>query len=198
MLVAVAAADLLGGYPVLPLFNDPASHSGTHPFVGALSNMGVLFWCTSASIWLFTAALLRGRGDRPVYRFALASGLLSAYLGLDDLYLLHDELLPEYVGIPQDANVTIIGLTTITYFVVFRPFVLRADAVALLAAAALLGASVLMDGVLTASSGSATGRWLYVTEDSLKMLGILCWCAFCLTWCERILRVEMAEREQGP
>lgn len=111
VLVAIAAADLLGGYPILPLFNDPATHSGTHPLVGALSNLGVLLWWTSASIWLFTAALLRGREDRRfACQFALVSGMLTAYLGLDDLYLLHDELLPDYLGAPQDANVAAIAL----------------------------------------------------------------------------------------
>lgn len=198
VLVAVAGADVFGGRPVLPLFNDPATHSGTHPLVGAISNMGVLLWWTSASIWLFTASLLRSRADRAAYKFALASGLLSAYLGLDDLYLLHDELLPEYLGLPQDGAVAAVGLTTIAYFVAFRRFVFRREAVALLVAAGLLGASAFVDGVFHASSQSTAWKWLYLLEDSLKWLGILCWGSFCLAWCVRaVLGLTMAARDGG-
>lgn len=184
VLVAVAGADLLGGHPILPLLNDPATHSGTHPLVGAVSNLGVLLWWTSTSIWLFTATLLRSRGEATAARFAVASGLLSAYLALDDLFLLHDELLPEY-GVPQDAAVVFVALTTMTYFVVFRRFILGSGGTALLLAVVLLGASAFVDGVFVTSSDSPTWKWLYVTEDSLKWLGILCWCSFCLAWCRR-------------
>lgn len=194
VLVAVAGADLLGGHPILPLFNDPATHSGTHPLVGAISNLGVLLWWTSASVWLFTAALLLTSGDRDIFWFALASGILSAYLGLDDLYLLHDELLPDYAGIPQNVNVAVVGLATVAYLVGFRRFIFRAESVALLLAVTLLGASALVDAVFTPSSDAPTWRWLYVFEDSLKWLGILCWCTFCLTWCLRTLAPAVRER----
>ena len=67
---------------------------------GFVASVASLLWIGTASICLFTAAMLHGaRGDRARTRFLLAAGLASLWLGLDDAVALHRDVLP-VLGIP--------------------------------------------------------------------------------------------------
>ena len=53
MLILVAMIVLVGlqlSIPMADLTRDPSATTGDSPFIGALSNFGVLFWCASVAI----------------------------------------------------------------------------------------------------------------------------------------------------
>ena len=64
-------------------------------YYGALSNLGVLLWNATGTICLTLALQVWLAGARrSMVAFFLTGGLFSIWLGLDDLFLLHDGVLP--------------------------------------------------------------------------------------------------------
>ena len=73
---------------------DPALISNIHPFIGVLSNFGIMLWTATAAICLFSWAVLRyNSGETRFSIFLLCSGLITTLLSLDDLFLLHENIL---------------------------------------------------------------------------------------------------------
>ncbi len=58
------------GIPIDKFTGDPAAIAGINPFIGVVSNIGILFWCASASIE-FT------RNNFPQFNFYFSRGYLS-------------------------------------------------------------------------------------------------------------------------
>ncbi|HTO02283.1 MAG TPA: hypothetical protein VL069_01215, partial [Opitutus sp.] len=181
-LAMIVAASIERGISPGLLTRDPTSLGGIHPLSGALSNTGVLLWWSSATLWFGSAFVLRNARTRGSYRFAISSGLLSAYLALDDLFQFHDIVAPEYMGIPEDIIYLMLAITVAAYFVVFWRQILRPDGSLLVLAFALLAASVVLDTVLEPVL-MKLGRWLVLFEDGAKWLGITSWFAFCVVRC---------------
>jgi len=181
-LCAVTGAHTWGGVDLPTLTRDMAAVAGVHPLTGVLSALGVLLWAASAAIWLFAALVLHDRARRAASRFALCSGLLSAYLGLDDLFMVHERLAPELLGLPELAVHGAIAACTLAYLLWFMERLLRADAGWLLLALVMLGASMFVDAVLEPWMWRL-GDWVFLIEDGCKWLGIVFWFAFCVARC---------------
>ena len=117
--VTVLTANLTGN-PIWRLAKDPAQVVGYEPYIGMLSNWAVLLWFASAVICLFTEIVLRKSGAalRPRL-FFLASGILSLTIALDDLFLFHDVILPNTLGIRESFFYLIYLVTIILYVLVF-------------------------------------------------------------------------------
>ena len=110
----------LTGNPIWRLAKDPAQVVGYEPYIGMLSNWAVLLWFASAVICLFAEIVLRrgGAALRPRL-FMLVSGILSLTLALDDLFLLHDVILPNTLGLRESIFYLIYLITTTLYVLVF-------------------------------------------------------------------------------
>lgn len=177
LLAVVAAAARVTGIAPARFTMDPAALAGAHPFLGVVSNCGVLLWTAAAAISLFTALLLYGRrAQRECARFLLAAGLLTAWLMLDDLFMLHEWLFAAVLGIPQlivfMAYAVLIGL----FLVRFRVVVAHSDKLLLGLALAFFAASAAADQ-MPGAWFSAWG-WLYLLEDGCKLLGIVGWLGY--------------------
>ena len=85
----------LTGDPIWMLAKDPAETEHFPPYIGMLSNWGVILWTATAVICLFSAVLLKQqKAPHTTRRFFVASGIFSLLLGIDDLYMLHDRRFP--------------------------------------------------------------------------------------------------------
>jgi hypothetical protein len=92
----------LTGNSISSLAKDPAEIRHFPPYIGMLSNWGVILWVVTATICLFSVVLLKlQKATDGRFKFLLVSGLFSLLLGLDDLYLLHDRLLPRIFHMPE-------------------------------------------------------------------------------------------------
>lgn len=177
LLVAVAAASVLSGVGFDIMTRDVTATAGVHPLTGVLSSLGILLWCAAASVCAFAAITLPGSQPPEAFRFLLSSALLSAYLLLDDFFLIHDELVPRYVGLGQEVVYATLGIALMAYLVVFRGVILRTNFSVLLLALGFLAASVVLDALLEPWL-VRLGDWQYLIEDGAKWLGIAAWCSY--------------------
>ncbi len=175
LLFAVVVARLVWDLPVGDLTRDPAVVAGTHPFVGWLSNVGILGWCAAASICLFTAGVLGNqhvrRGTR---RFLCAAGLFTLLMLIDDLFMLHDEVFPVYLGIGETPFYWFYGVVLGVLILVFRERILSTDHFVLVVSLLCFGASVFFD--LLSKHTWVTG--LFLIEDGFKLFGIVSWALY--------------------
>jgi hypothetical protein len=177
-LVLFAIVGLQPWLPVFELLRDPLAVAEgvtvcceTH--YGAVSNLGSMIWAAGAAVCLFTAACLwLGRREPKTMRFMLCAGLLTGLLGADDLFLIHDHVLPA-VGVPQMAIYAVYGMLGFGFLAVFlRPILAHAGWLFLLAGGAL-AASIAVDQFIENEA-----VWRILLEDGLKFAGLWAWCLF--------------------
>ena len=177
VLAALAAANQFAQAGVPEMTRDVAAIAKLHPLTGVLSNLGILLWCASASISLFTAIMLRDLDRGELSRFLFYSALLSGYLLLDDCFQFHEDLASRYLGFGQRVVFPALAISVATYLVGFRRVILRTNFGALLMALGFLSVSVGIDVIF------APLFWRFDTselffEDGAKWLGIACWCSY--------------------
>ncbi len=174
LLLGIGIVSRLKRIPLRNIFSDPASIINFHPFLGFMSNLGILIWAATAAICFYSAALVRNKGgSREFSSFFQFAGLLTTVLMLDDLFLFHDWLAPKVLHIPQIIVLIAYGVTTLLFLTKFRELILRTDFVLLGSACVFFAMSVVID------------QWLdeimpmeHLFEDGSKFLGILGWLCY--------------------
>lgn len=179
------------GIPVEMLTIDPTTAARAPFYTGAVSNLGVLAWAAAATVSLFTFVLLRAWGSRShEVRFFLASGALTAWLALDDLFRIHDTVLPRRVGVPKPVVLAAYALLTLLWLVRFRG-VIQASPYSILAlACGWFGLSVGLDVLVRDES-------LLLLEDGAKLFGIVTWLAYFAHTAVGVLHSRMARGQGG-
>lgn len=171
LLIYIAANQYDIEYKVLT--GDPAYVNSSNPFVGALSNIGIVLWSVTASICLFASRVLKQRGAHTNARFLLAFGLLTTLLLLDDLFMLHDYIFSKYFGISQVITYGVYGILTLIFLYQFRAQILSNNNMILLLLAFLFfGSSISLDLFVQETNLK------YFLEDALKFLGIVGWLVY--------------------
>ena len=162
------------GVPLERFTRDPSATTGTDPLVGLVSNIGILFWCTGASICLysfFNIIYSRGKkiNDRPL--FLLVFGAITAILMLDDLFLFHESIAPRVFNIPENSVYVFYGLIVLFSIIRFRRTILQTNWIILSLAFTFFALSIANDlfkGLFILPSST-------FIEDSFKLLGIVSW-----------------------
>lgn len=148
-----------------------------HPLSGLLSNLGIILWCFSASVCLFSAILLRNTEDREPSRYLLSAALLTGYLMLDDFFLFHEVLAERYLSLSETIVFAALGMAIVVHLVRFHRVILKSNFAMLIIALGFLFASVFIDELYDVL-GWGHGDWEYLLEDGAKWLGICCWCSY--------------------
>lgn len=174
ILAVVALVALRLNLPVSMLTCDLAVLAHVNPLCGVLSSLGVLLWCATASVSLFVATLAAKRGDKLQAAFLLWFAVLSLVLMLDDLFMFHEYLAAEYLGLRQRYVILAYMALTSGLLVSFRKVILTGDYALLAAAIGLFSFSVAIEKVLSYHKGS----WLYLAEDGAKFLGLVSWAGY--------------------
>lgn len=154
------------------VFRDPAALPGITPLTGAMSAFGIMLWAAAAALAWFSASMLEGR-DRS---FMIAMGSASAFLALDDQFMLHEGLPQESWELGQLVYVFVYGLAAIGIGFVWRDSFPGPYLGLLLVALGLFGLSMAADALaefVEQPFGLQTA-----VEDSLKFGGIAYWTAF--------------------
>ncbi|WP_425410135.1 hypothetical protein [Hyphococcus sp.] len=141
-------------------------------YTGAVSNLGVVLWGMAASVALFGAALMdRGvAAGRRRRLFLCATAAISLIFMLDDLFLLHEDVLP-YRGVPEIVTYGAYALMMLGYGAVFARDILATRFLLAAATALFFMISTGWDVVLEDLD-------LIVVEDGAKFVGICCWAGF--------------------
>lgn len=178
---AVAFAGIIGVYilsrfsgtSLSQLTRDPSTVSKSRFYIGILSNFGIMLWAAATAICFFGVFLLMdGNNHHQFIDFLFLSGIFSLILTLDDAFLIHETVLPDYFGIPEIwvfLGYFIIGAGYLLYF--FRR-ILNTDYLLLALSLLFFGLSIFMDIVFPYSNLET------FVEDSFKFLGIVFWLAY--------------------
>ena len=184
MVLGVVLAKYLAGVSTADLVRDPAVVAGTHPFVGWLSNVGIVLWCSTAAVCLFSAFIIRTRaGDRETRSFLLCAGLLTSLFLLDDFFLIHDEVFPRYLGVHENLFYGAYALLAVLFVFRFRELIRRSEFVLLVLALLMFALSIGAD--FLSSFVWFTGLLLF--EDSLKLFGIAAWFLYFVRLCKTLV-----------
>jgi hypothetical protein len=160
---------------------DPAAITDTPAYYGLVSNIGILLWCSSAAIYLFSFMLLRGRSSSKESRlFILYLGLFTSLLLLDDFFLIHEtiaEYLEDALGISlvfgEAAVFGVYGLLIIWLVIRFRMVLLNTDYIFLGLAVGFFLLSMITD--LGGELADVYDPRLTLLEDTFKLCGIVGW-----------------------
>jgi hypothetical protein len=172
---ALSIVDLTTGLDASDLVRDPAAVSRSAPWYGVVSNIGVLLWCAAAAICLFSALLLRNDPERRRSAlFLLSAGLITSVLLVDDLFMVHEWLLPK-LGISEYVMYGLYALLGFAFVGCFARDLGSAQLPVLLLACTCFAISIGIDVFIdTAEEASSEGLSI-LAEDGIKFLGIVAW-----------------------
>lgn len=182
--------------PVEYLTRDPLAIAKAPFYWGAISNLGILVWCGAVVISWFSFKILQNLNIYSEFsRFFLFSGAITSILLLDDLFLLHEELFPYYLKIPEKLVYLGYGMLISLYLVKFRKTILKTEFILLVLAFGFFGLSVFLDLLPIADWFGSDNE--YLLEDGTKMLGMVSWLAyFGRTCAEQIQQVIILEKSR--
>lgn len=177
LLGGVAAAKIFLGIPFRYTMGDPATVTGERFYLGLASNVGALLWAANASILFFSSGLHRRRGGDPeVGRFLLCSGLFVALLGIDDMFMLHEQVFPDHLGVRQTFVVAGYGAFALLYAARFASVLAQTAYPVFVAALGMLGVSAGLDQLRDLVSIDIPGALFW--EDAAKLIGIATWLSY--------------------
>lgn len=185
------------GVPLAMLTRDPASAAGGPFYAGWLSQLGGVCWAAASSVGLLSWLLARAHVDLRAWSgMFLAAGLLSGLLLVDDVFMIHDGLLPLLLGVGDRAMVLLLVVCMGTFLLVWRRALLRTPLAALLLSLGLMALAVVADQA--AHRGWMTGDAQYLAEDGLKLLAASAWCCWIVLSAHRALAASLRRPPAEP
>jgi len=159
---------------------------------GSLSDAGILIWWSAAVVSLFAALVCRRRAGLsfttgPDVRYHVATGVLTAVLALDDLFLLHERVWPKLFLVEQNLVYALYVTVILFWLLTYRRRLLAYLPGWLLVALGCFGASVLIDAF--PFSWPVSDELSAVLEDGFKWIGISLWSA--RLWGESLAAVAL-------
>lgn len=197
-LVGLVVVNVIADVPLRLFFTDPVAEFSAPMYVGLISNLGIVLWASAASVCLLGAWLLRlDPARKEQTRFLAAAGLVSSVLLFDDLYLLHEEILPERLHIPQPIVLAAYVVLVAWFLFRFRSLIEGTDFVLLVLAGVFFAGSVLIDVIFPDGEFSIVddlpGRDL--VEDGPKLLGIVSWTIYMWRTATQLVRTKVSTGE---
>ncbi len=177
------AAQLLASIPVRHLFIDTRRLGDLPLYAGAVSYVGILGWAAASSICLFAATVLTGRAGSG-RAFLVRAGAVSVLLGIDDLWELHERVLPAIAfrlfGVAT-GDAEVLALAAIAAVVLLHLGLslgtIRRTQWWLLAFAVVCFGVMLATDVAVATKPDDS-IVVHLLEDGMKLVGILAWLAY--------------------
>lgn len=172
--------------PLVYLTSDPAVLSQQPFYFGMLSNIGVLLWIATATVCLFSALLLKIlKRHTKSATFLSVFGIISLFLGLDDLFLLHERAIPKVFHVSQTFVLASYAIIVSVCLLRFRHHLLKNHPFLFAVSLLFFSISILADVLPIASVFSLAevadkgihSNSLHLIEDGSKLLGIFLWLA---------------------
>jgi hypothetical protein len=166
------------------LTRDISAIGGLPFYAGLVSQLGGLLWSGTLAICMFTAVLL-ARVDQPARssrRYLLHAALLTGVLMLDDFFLFHEDIGPDYLHISEKIIVLAYLLFTAVFLLFNSREILASEYLILGLSLALFGMSILLDAA-NLDNFEEYG-WFFrpqfqiFLEDGFKFMGIATWLVY--------------------
>ena len=175
---------IIGNHALGELTKDPLRDLGVPYYTGAVSMIGVSMWLGAIFIMLLGWSLFRRSVHRREQAWFLAGfAVLTALLAFDDLFLLHEAVLPE-LGVPEELTMGFYAAFAAVLFLRFFRLILRHEPLILLASLGMLALSIFID-LLAVHIPFVTRLRLYAVEDGAKVIGILLWLLYVFRFVRR-------------
>ncbi len=155
----------------IDLTRDVFSTARIPVYTGLVSNVGAFLWVAGLTICLF-ARWMAPAGERG---FLLASAGITAVMLVDDFYMVHEWIGPNFIGIPEEGFYLAYMVMSAGYVVAYRERILRGGSAGLVVATGIAFAGHV---VLDMLERSPAPDWHTFTEEGLKLLGLGCWVAY--------------------
>jgi hypothetical protein len=150
------------------LTRDPNAIHNSPKYIGLLSQTGMIFWFGTAGILLFGASCtLQNYQRKKVFFFLINAFLLTLLLGVDDLFMLHEEL--GHRGIREEYFYIFYAIWLFATIVFYRGIIKTTLYPLILVYGTVFGCSIVIDK-LTENTP--------LIEDMLKFIGILNWSSY--------------------
>lgn len=177
LLAALFVAQILGLDATI-FYRDPSAAADVGFYTGWISSLGASLWIGTGAATLFAGRLAR-RWD------CTFLGGLTLVLGLDDLLLIHEDVLP-VVAIPEIVPMIAYAVAGLFWFFRLRRKTFEGTIV-FVAAGFLLAMSAAIDqlGELFPTPDSAVD----IAEDAVKELGIFLWAAGAVGYAAMVTRL---------
>lgn len=205
--LAAAVASVVIGYAILSaaetlldvkpgvLFRDPVAEFGIPVFAGLFCYLGVGLLCATAAITLFVGMLVQ-----PSRQLFLLVGGFTTLLALDDLFLMHERIVP-YFGVPEFAFIAMHAVLALATVLLLVRHVGLYESAGIAFALGPLALSVLTDvfvdgDVFTLPVVDITIRRI-VIEDLSKFVGWAAWFAFWTTLSFRTVQPLLHQSGRG-
>jgi len=180
-LSAVALISVRSGIPMYKFMRDPSRIGDISPLAGVISNIGVLMWCASAAICLFSWTLLRYRENTAQFvRFVLYFGFMTIILLIDDLFLGHESI--SAFGISDKVIYGVYVVIVLCGILTFKDTILKTEYSVLLVALCFFALSIFFD-IIQHYIQAVLGQWRIFLEDGFKLLGIIGWFGYWSSCC---------------
>ncbi|MER8826746.1 hypothetical protein NKH73_12085 [Mesorhizobium sp. M0938] len=178
MLLAALFVAQIRGLDAWIFYRDPSAAAEVAFYTGWISSLGASLWIGSGAATLF-AGLLTHRWD------CTFLGGLTLLLGLDDLLLIHEEVLP-IVAVPEIVAMIAYAAAGLFWFFRLRRKTFDGTIVFVVAGFLLaMSASIDQLGELFPTPGSAVA----IAEDAVKELGIFLWAAGAIGYAAMVTRL---------
>jgi hypothetical protein len=172
------------------LLRDPAAAFEFAPYAGLFSHLGVLAMTVSGAISVFAALVLPCSGREK--QVLLSAGLLSLWLAVDDLFMLHEALLPRLIGLPEAMTLGVYVALGLGLLGLIGPVVLTRRYLGLWASGGFLAAMLATDLTFEVATSASL-----LIEEAAKVCGFMLWAAFWIAEARTALCGEIG-REPHP
>ncbi len=176
--------------PISDLTRDTLAIVDGRFYYGLLSNIGLLFWCATASVCLFSAYMLRQMNAKRSSAFLVSFGAFTSFLLLDDMFLLHEQVFPEYLHVKEKIVEAIYPLVMVYLLITFRYTIFKTSFMLLVSALGFLAISLAIDVIFKEMSGLEL-----ILEDGFKFLGIVGWGIYFMHSSTKLI-AQASEQEQ--
>jgi hypothetical protein len=171
--VLIAIVSTWTDIPTQHLMTDPLAILVEPFYLGLLSQLGIFIWASTGAISVFKASLLRGKPqERGFYQFFLATGIMAFFLGLDDIFMFHEDVFENYLGIPEEVTYALYAGFVSWYLWRFKGLIRRTDYTFLAIAFFSFVMSVVLDKIHPPFLDP------YLSEDGFKFVGLVTWLAY--------------------
>ncbi len=139
-------------------------------YTGVLSTLGIIGWGATVTICFLGYFLFQ---SRPYARkFMLGSALISFVLLLDDMLLLHENVMPDIIPYGEKVTYILYGLLILFYLWLFLEEILKSYYLLFFGALIFLGISIVIDVALPFLPE------ITFVEDVFKFTGITLWLTY--------------------
>jgi hypothetical protein len=180
---AVFAASLASNVPVAYFLRDPAGTLHVPNYIGVVSGLGVLLWCSCAAVCMFSWAVLKKTGASGQWpAFFFSAGIVTTVLLVDDFFMLHENASQIYWRFGEETVFALYGVMFVFFIARSWRAIASTEFLVFVLACGFMALSLVCDK-LNGPYGDNVPAMRLLIEDGAKLLGIVAWLVYFARTC---------------